>query len=438
MCDKDGKRPEGVLSTWQFNFSFDLDNEMYNKESIELLTNTGIDFNRLKENGIDRFEFAQSLIDSGLCLLENTNWISFHAGYDFGFLISLMINKEMSSKESEFDETLSKYFINFYDVKLLSTLHPIINSKQGVTLESLSEDLGFSRLLNLGNLMQVGGQSLLTYLNFWELKRSIDRNEFESLKNQIFGLSDERKLENPNTSNNQANISVEYSSFSPDGKPVLTDKQKQLPSSLQQKRQPIHHGQQQFFSNNNMNMNNPVSNGMNINAVSQLNNMAGMNGVIPNLNSLNEMNTNMPQGMGVGIPNNINSINGMPNIMGGMNSMNGVPQGMNNIPQGIPQGMNALGGLPNTMMGGMNNMPGIPQGMGNVPQGLPQGMNNMNPMLMNGMNNMPQGMNGMNAMNGMSGMNGMNNMPQGLNGMSGMNGMVNMNQVNPPPGLINH
>ncbi|KGK34537.1 hypothetical protein JL09_g6315, partial [Pichia kudriavzevii] len=58
-----------------------------------------------------------------------------------------------------------------------------------------------------------------------------------SLKNQIFGLSDERKLENPNTSNNQANISVEYSSFSPDGKPVLTDKQKQLPSSLQQKSQ---------------------------------------------------------------------------------------------------------------------------------------------------------------------------------------------------------
>ncbi|CAI8493047.1 unnamed protein product [Pichia kudriavzevii] len=383
MCDKDGKRPEGVPSTWQFNFSFDLDNEMYNKESIELLTNTGIDFNRLKENGIDRFEFAQSLIDSGLCLLENTNWISFHAGYDFGFLISLMINKEMSSKESEFDETLSKYFINFYDVKLLSTLHPIINSKQGVTLESLSEDLGFSRLLNLGNLMQVGGQSLLTYLNFWELKRSIDRNDFESLKNQIFGLSDERKLENPNTSNNQANISVEYSSFSPDGKPVLTDKQKQLPSSLQQK------SQAEFQ--------NPGS-----------------------------------------AQSNVLTINGMPNIMGGMNSMNGVPQGMNNIPQGIPQGMNALGGLPNTMMGGMNNMPGIPQGMGNVPQGLPQGMNNMNPMLMNGMNNMPQGMNGMNAMNGMSGMNGMNNMPQGLNGMSGMNGMVNMNQVNPPPGLINH
>ena len=75
---------------------------MYAPESIELLTKSGINFKRHEEYGISVEAFGELLISSGLVLLEEVQWVSFHSwvlsfacarrrllmresrGYDFG------------------------------------------------------------------------------------------------------------------------------------------------------------------------------------------------------------------------------------------------------------------------------------------------------------------------------------------------------------------
>lgn len=51
---------------------------MYAPESIELLQKSGIDFQRHEEIGILPNDFAELMITSGLVLVPETKWISFH------------------------------------------------------------------------------------------------------------------------------------------------------------------------------------------------------------------------------------------------------------------------------------------------------------------------------------------------------------------------
>ena len=51
---------------------------------MELLLNSGLQFDRHEREGIDVIHFAEMLIASGIVLLENVKWLSFHSGYDFG------------------------------------------------------------------------------------------------------------------------------------------------------------------------------------------------------------------------------------------------------------------------------------------------------------------------------------------------------------------
>ncbi|KAG7742518.1 hypothetical protein KL923_000133 [Ogataea haglerorum] len=190
LSDKDGRRPEGVPSTWQFNFKFDLDEEMYSRESIESLITTGLNFSRLKEFGIDVFEFAQVLTDSGLCLMKDNVWISYHAGYDFGFITSLLINRNMPTSEEEFEEWLGLYFPTFYDIKYISVSR-VGGTHKTRSLETLAEELGVIRNVN-HNLLQVGGQSMLTHLCFWELRRLVGEKEVRQLANHIWGFADDK------------------------------------------------------------------------------------------------------------------------------------------------------------------------------------------------------------------------------------------------------
>lgn len=51
---------------------------MYAPESIELLTKSGINFKRHEEYGITVEAFGELLISSGLVLLDEVQWVSFH------------------------------------------------------------------------------------------------------------------------------------------------------------------------------------------------------------------------------------------------------------------------------------------------------------------------------------------------------------------------
>jgi len=59
---------------------------MYAQDSIDLLTNSGIDFEKNDKYGIDVEYFGELLISSGFVLLDDVKWISFHR-YAFFLMI---------------------------------------------------------------------------------------------------------------------------------------------------------------------------------------------------------------------------------------------------------------------------------------------------------------------------------------------------------------
>jgi CCR4-NOT transcription complex subunit 7/8 len=39
------------------------------------------------QEGIDPIAFAELMLISGLVLMDDVKWLSFHSGYDFGYLV---------------------------------------------------------------------------------------------------------------------------------------------------------------------------------------------------------------------------------------------------------------------------------------------------------------------------------------------------------------
>lgn len=174
--------------SWQFNFKFSLKEDMYNEKSIESLQQAGIDFNLLEHDGIDPHEFASLLIPSGLVCFENVRWISFHGGYDFGYLTKLLICMSLPNDEVDFDHKMKLYFLTTYDVKHLMK-HAIKLHNSGLLtpgdpssaeilqefehksgLENIAETLKVKRV---GAAHQAGSDSLLTGRVFFQMRDKI-------------------------------------------------------------------------------------------------------------------------------------------------------------------------------------------------------------------------------------------------------------------------
>ena len=162
FMDGKGNLPEGI-TTWQFNFRFNLSNDMYAEDSIELLQNSGIQFARHEHEGIETMHFAEMMIASGLVLMDNVRWISFHSHYDFGYLIALLTSKNLPTTEAEFFDVLKTYFPNVYDVKYL--MNSTKRLKGG--LPEVANTLDISRI---GRPHQAGSDALLTGQAFFRMK----------------------------------------------------------------------------------------------------------------------------------------------------------------------------------------------------------------------------------------------------------------------------
>ncbi|KAK0673965.1 putative CCR4-NOT transcription complex subunit 7 [Cercophora samala] len=189
---------------WQFNFKFSLQDDMYNETSIESLQHAGIDFKRMEQDGIDPFKFAALLIPSGLVLEDDVFWISFHGGYDFGYLTKLLMPKNLPGDEGDFDEEMKRWFPATYDVKhLMKHAIKLQNSGQleirdpGVAdilakfeqkagLEHIAETLKIKRV---GSAHQAGSDSLLTGRVFFELRKRIFNGHIpEEHLGKVWGL----------------------------------------------------------------------------------------------------------------------------------------------------------------------------------------------------------------------------------------------------------
>jgi CCR4-NOT transcription complex subunit 7/8 len=189
---------------WQFNFKFSLKDDMFNETSIESLRQAGIDFAALERDGIDPHEFASLLIPSGLVCFENVHWISFHGGYDFGYLTKLLICRVLPNDEVEFDQIMKLYFPSTYDVKhllkhaiklhnsgMLTPADPSVvevlqkfEAKSG--LENIGETLKIKRV---GAAHQAGSDSLLTGRVFFALREKIFNGEIsDEHLGKVWGL----------------------------------------------------------------------------------------------------------------------------------------------------------------------------------------------------------------------------------------------------------
>ncbi|KAF2417246.1 ribonuclease H-like protein [Tothia fuscella] len=188
--------------TWSFNFRFDVEKDMYNEESLQLLRKAGFDFDKLPTMGIDPLRFGYRLVSSGLAYSDDVHWISFHSGYDFGYLTKIMWNQELPVNEDEYRDKIRMYFPNIWDVKFmmkhaqslqkrgaLSAQGTAILNNLGIRsgLQDLADELGCARV---GTIHQAGSDAWLTGTTFWQTKDKLFNGELpEGTNGQMWGLA---------------------------------------------------------------------------------------------------------------------------------------------------------------------------------------------------------------------------------------------------------
>jgi CCR4-NOT transcription complex subunit 7/8 len=208
-----------IPTTWQFNFNFSFKEDMFAEASIEGARQAGVDFQRLEVEGIDPYHFGALLVSSGMVCDEEVRWISFHAGYDFGFLTKLLLLLPLPDTEVEFDEYMKAFFPSIYDIKHLmkyalrqqsmNQLSPLDAASAEVLmkyevkggLDGLAEHLKIKRI---GVAHQAGSDSLLTGKIFFKLQERIFNGEIgDEHLGRVWGLgASEHPEQNQNIHSN--------------------------------------------------------------------------------------------------------------------------------------------------------------------------------------------------------------------------------------------
>ncbi|PRT55250.1 Poly(A) ribonuclease pop2 [Wickerhamiella sorbophila] len=189
LTDAVGNVAPGSPGTWQFNFKFNAQQDMCSAESLEVLGQSGFEFQKHEQEGIDVFAFAELLLDSGLVLNDQITWISFHAGYDLGYIVSAMLNKNIPVERSLYLSLVGLYFPNVFDVKTLIKKYKL-SDKNG--LHDVIQEFGIYRG---SSYCLAGADSRLVALCYFEVVRLIGENNARAVKNCIFGLQDDKKDE---------------------------------------------------------------------------------------------------------------------------------------------------------------------------------------------------------------------------------------------------
>ncbi|TBU02470.1 subunit 8 of CCR4-NOT transcription complex [Hamiltosporidium tvaerminnensis] len=189
LSDSDGNKPSPVC-TWQFNFEFNLEKDMYSQESIDLLIDAKIDFKKHEMYGISVEEFGELLITSGVVMSEEIIWISFHSSYDFGYLTKILTGNPLPENEEGFFQYLKALFPNFYDMKYLMRTSKYL--KNG--LQEIADDMKIERL---GTQHQAGSDSLLTCFTFFRSRDNMFNGNIDESKNlcRLFGIESKKYLD---------------------------------------------------------------------------------------------------------------------------------------------------------------------------------------------------------------------------------------------------
>jgi CCR4-NOT transcription complex subunit 7/8 len=185
FADSEGNLARGC-PCWQFNFKFNLNDDMFAQDSIDLLVQAGISFEDHAARGIDPLHFGELLMVSGLVLDDRVKWVSFHSGYDYGYLLKLLTTQDLPNDEKGFFETLKLFFPTIYDIKYMTSL---VDGHFG-GLQKLADALGCQRV---GAEHQAGSDSLLTMTTYFALIKAKFGNsggdvmDDSRFKNELYG-----------------------------------------------------------------------------------------------------------------------------------------------------------------------------------------------------------------------------------------------------------
>ncbi|KAM3417567.1 hypothetical protein BST61_g5803 [Cercospora zeina] len=192
---------QNIPCTWVFNFAFNLEEDMYAESSITMLQQAGVNFALHASQGIDHEAFGALLTTSGLCFNEDVHWLSFHSGYDFGYLIKLLSNDALPVDQATFFDLVKTFFPKLWDIKFLlrhaqrkrasgqlsesgQQIVDRLGSKSG--LNDLADELACQRI---GAAHTAGSDAWLTGSVFWALRSKVFGGELEDdLSDQIYGL----------------------------------------------------------------------------------------------------------------------------------------------------------------------------------------------------------------------------------------------------------
>ncbi|KAM0788043.1 CCR4-NOT transcription complex subunit 7 [Microbotryomycetes sp. NB124-2] len=203
LADENGQLAPGVC-TWQFHFKFSVNDDMYAPESIDLLVKSGINFKRHEDHGISVEHFGELLISSGLVLLNDVQWISFHSGYDFGYLLKIVSCAPLPPTEAEFFEVLKIWFPCVWDIKYL--MKSCKTLKGG--LQEVADDLQVARI---GPQHQAGSDSLLTSSTFFKMRAKFFENQIDpKYMNVLYGLNSGSSTSNSFSHPREHNGAVHY------------------------------------------------------------------------------------------------------------------------------------------------------------------------------------------------------------------------------------
>lgn len=137
FSDARGNRPKGI-STWRFNFAFNVVRDLYAKDSIDGLRSTrGLDLAKHHSQGIDPQAFGELVMTSGLVLNTDIRWImyggpggfsekppedgvngqpgeppwvTFCGMYDFGHLLRILTAQPLPDEVGRFYDQLDMWF----------------------------------------------------------------------------------------------------------------------------------------------------------------------------------------------------------------------------------------------------------------------------------------------------------------------------------------
>lgn len=161
--DKKGEVPKPVC-TWQFNFRFNLSTDLQGPDSINLLRQAGIDFDKFYRDGIEMSDFAAMFFASGMIMNEHIIWITFQHGYDLSYLVKLVSAQPLPKTKAEYDHLRDIIFPHFYDLR-----HIIIQQVSSCgSLQDLAKEMQVERR---GSMHQAGSDSYVTLLAYYAAMR---------------------------------------------------------------------------------------------------------------------------------------------------------------------------------------------------------------------------------------------------------------------------